>query len=161
MAHSFKTTYDFNKLKNKLNTIMKDQLNVLGNGIYKAIQDGIDAGKDIDGNSFEPLHEITKMTGGSKILDRSGTMKQTKKDPAKENNLEFVITMTGKSSRTGKYYGAYHNTGYTNPPGSWFPGTTVEQRKWFGVSKEMQPGGSEYEKMILNMKLRIESAWSK
>ena len=104
MAHSFKTTYDFNKLKNKLNTIMKDQLNVLGNGIYKAIQDGIDAGKDIDGNSFEPLHEITTMTGGSKILDRTGTMKQTKKDPAKENDLNFVITMTGKSSRTGKYH---------------------------------------------------------
>ena len=161
MANSFKTTFDFNKLANKLKTIFKDELNVIGNGINKAIQDGIDAGKDIEGNSFEPLHEITTMTGGSKILERTGTMRKTKKDPAKENDLKFVITMAGKSSRTGNYYGAYHNTGYTNPPGSWFPGTKVKQREWFGISKEMRPGGSEFDKRILEIRHRIESAWAK
>ena len=107
MANSFTTTFDFNKLKDQINTIMKDQLNVLGNGINKSIQDGIDAGKDIEGNNFEPLHDITTMTGGAKILERTGTMKKTNKDPATEGNLAFEITMTGKSSRTGNFYGAY------------------------------------------------------
>ena len=161
MANSFTTTFDFNKLKNELKSIFKDQLNVMGNGINKAIQDGINAGKDIEGNSFEPLHEITTMTGGSKILERSGTMKQTNKDPATESNLKFEITMTGKSSRTGNYYGAYHNTGYINPPGSWFPGTEVEPRKWFGISKEMRIGGDEFDKRILEIRARIRSAWAK
>ena len=161
MANSFTTTFDFNKLKNKLNSIYKDQLNVMGNGINKAIQDGIDAGKDINDNSFEPLHDITKMTGGSKILERTGRMRKTKKNPATTNDLKFEILMDGKSPRTGKYYGAYHNIGFTNPPGSWFPGTEVGKRNWFGIPKEMRPEGSEYEKMILNIKLRIESAWAK
>tara|TARA_Y100000310_G_scaffold55597_1_gene50972 strand:- start:1752 stop:2240 length:489 start_codon:yes stop_codon:yes gene_type:complete len=162
MANSFITTFDFNKLQSKLKTIFKDELNVLGNGINKAIQDGIDAGKDIEGNNFEPLHDITKMTGGSKILERTGNMKKTNKDPAKENDLKFVITGVGVG-RKGKHYGAFHNQegGYTNPPGSWFPGTTVNQRKWFGISKEMRIGGSEFDKRILEIRARIESAFRK
>ena len=161
MANSFTTTFDFAKLKNKLKTIFKDEINVLGSGINNAIQQGIDAGKDIEGSSFASLKDSTIMTGGSKILERSGTMRSTQKFPAEENDLKVEIKMTGKSTRTGKFYGAYHNTGYTNPPGSWYPGKEVPKREWFGISKEMRIGGSEFEKRLVEIKSRIENAWAK
>ena len=35
----------------------------------KAIQDGIESGKDIDGNNFKPLQPMTKEFGGNKPLN--------------------------------------------------------------------------------------------
>ena len=156
-----KTTFDFSKLKRNFKPLLKNEINVLGNHLNKAIQDNIDNGIDVNKKSFARLKPVTKKLGGSKILERSGTMRKTKKIPATEKKLKFFIEMAGKSSRTGNYYGAYHNEGYTNPPGSWFPGTVVPARKWFGIPIDFKPGGKEYDKAILNIKLRIRRAFKK
>lgn len=45
MPKRFKKTFDFKKLANKLDKIIVDDLNIVGNHINKAIQDGIDKEK--------------------------------------------------------------------------------------------------------------------
>ena len=154
-------TYDFSKLKRNFKHLLKEEINVLGNHLNKAIQDNIDNSRDLNKSSFKRLSPVTKKLGGDKILERSGTMRKTKKIPATDKKLEFHIEMAGKSSRSGNYYGAYHNEGYVNPPGSWFPGTVVPARKWFGVPVDFKKGGKEYDKAILNIKLRIRRAFKK
>ena len=156
-----KSTFSFNKLANKLESIIINDLNVVGSRLNKAIQDGIDQGKDIKGNSFKPLEPITIALGGKKPLNRTGNMRKTKKTPAKKGNPQFIIEMAGKS-RKGAYYGAYHNTGFTQTnPKQWFHGSEVKKREWFGVSKSMLPGESEYNKAIKERTFRIRSAWKK
>ena len=156
-----KASFSFKKLANKLESILVNDLNVVGSRTNKAIQDGIDQGKDINGNSFKPLEPITIELGGKKPLNRTGNMRKTKKIPARKGNHQFVIEMAGKS-RQGAYYGAYHNTGFvqTNEK-QWFHGSKVEKREWFGVPKSMFPGESEYNKAIKERTFRIRSAWKK
>ena len=79
-----KRTYNFKKLSRKIEGILVKDLNVIGNRINKAIQDGIDSGTDIRGNKFQSLSPGTIAFGGSKPLDRTGNMRQTKKIPAKK-----------------------------------------------------------------------------
>ena len=155
-----KSTFSFKKLANKLDSIIVNDLNVVGNRVNKAIQDGIDKGKDIHGNNFVPLEQITKDLGGKKILDRTGKMRRTKKIPAKKGNLKFTIVAP-------THYGAYHNTGFkqTNPK-QWFYGSKVPghppfKREWFGIPKSMFPGEAEYNKAIAERTFRVRSAWKK
>ena len=165
---SFKSTFSFKKLANKLDQIIVNDLNAVGNRINKAIQDGIDSGTDVKGNRFEPLEPITIAFGGKKPLHRTGNMRKTKKIPATRSRKEFVIQMAGKSPKGGKYYGAYHNTGYTIVENAftkrYMPkaiGSRVPKREWFGIPKSMFPGESEYNKAIAERRMRIESAWKK
>ena len=69
--------------------------------------------------------------------------------------------MSGKSKK-GRYYGAYHNTGFiqTNKK-QWLHGSEVPQREWFGIPKSMFPGESEYNKAIAERRMRVQSAWRK
>ena len=161
-----KKTFSFKKLANKLDNIIIADLNVVGNRINKAIQDGIDSGKDIDGKNFVPLEQVTKDLGGKKPLNRTGNMRKTKKIPATKAKKRFIIAMAGKSKK-GAYYGAYHNTGFTQTnPKQWFygsrvPGKSPYKREWFGIPKTMFPGEKEYNKAIAERRLRIRSAWKK
>ena len=156
-----RATFSFKKLANKLEAIILADLNAVGNRVNKAIQDGIDSGKDIHGEPFEPLHDSTKAFGGKKPLNRTGKLRKTKKIPAKRGKNKFIIEMAGKSKK-GAYYGAYHNTGFkqTNPK-QWFSGSEVPQREWFGIPKSMFPGESEYNKAIAERRMRVQSAWRK
>ena len=156
-----KSTFSFKKLANKLDSIIVNDLNAVGNHINKAIQDGIDKGQDIHGKSFKRLEPITVELGGKKPLDRTGNMRKTKKIPAKRGKHKFIIEMAGKSKK-GAYYGAYHNTGFeqTNKK-QWFHGAKVPQREWFGIPKSMFPGEKAYEKAIAERSLRVRSAWKK
>ena len=156
-----KTTFNFKKLANKLDSIIVNDLNAVGNHINKAIQDGIDKGKDIHDKSFKQLEPVTVALGGKKPLNRTGNMRKTKKIPAKRGNHKFIIEMSGKSEK-GAYYGAYHNTGFTQTnPKQWFHGAKVPQREWFGIPKSMFPGEKAYEKAIAERSLRVRSAWKK
>ena len=47
-----KKTYSFKKLSNKIDDIIVKDLNTLGTHINAAIQDGIDRGEDINGDSL-------------------------------------------------------------------------------------------------------------
>ena len=156
-----RSTFNFKKFANKLEGIIIADLNTVGSHINKAIQDGIDKGKDINDKSFKPLEPVTKALGGKRPLKRTGNMRKTKKTPATKSNRKFTIAMAGKSKK-GAYYGAYHNTGFeqTNPK-QWFYGSKVPKREWFGIPKSMFPGESEYEKAIAERHMRVRSAWKK
>ena len=168
-----KKTFNFKKFANKLDSIIVADLNAVGNHINKAIQDGIDSGKDIHGNNFVPLEPITVALGGKKPLDRTGKMRKTKKIPATRAKKSFIIEMAGKSKKEGKrkkfgvYYGAYHNTGFTQTnPKQWFfgarvPGKSPYKREWFGIPKSMFPGEAAYQKAIAERHMRVRSAWKK
>tara|TARA_Y100000310_G_scaffold132234_1_gene131293 strand:- start:240 stop:731 length:492 start_codon:yes stop_codon:yes gene_type:complete len=160
-AVRIKKTFNFKKFANKLDGIIVADLNTVGNHINKAIQDGIDSGKDIKGGSFKALAPITKELGGNKPLDRTGNMRKTKKTPATRSKKSFIIEMAGKSKK-GAYYGAYHNTGFTQTnPKQWFHGAKVPKREWFGIPKSMFPGESAYEKAIAERSMRVRSAFKK
>ena len=155
-----KKTFDFKKLSRRLSPLVISNINIMGNRINKAIQDGIESGRDIRGNAFEKLHPPTIALGGKKPLKRTGNMSKTTKTPATVSKPQFTIEMVGKSKK-GKVYGAYHNTGYVNSPDAWFPGAKVAKREWFGISKSMQPGGDELKKAFLQISMGIKMAWKK
>ena len=156
-----KSTFSFKKFANKLDSIIVADLNTVGNHINKAIQDGIDSGKDIKGKSFKRLEPITVELGGKKPLNRTGNMRKTKKIPATRSKKQFIIEMAGKSKK-GAYYGAYHNTGFPQSnPKQWFHPTVVKKREWFGIPKSMFPGEAAYEKAIAERSMRVRSAWKK
>ena len=160
-AVRMKSTFSFKKFANKLDSIIVADLNTVGNHINKAIQDGIDSGTDIKGKSFKALEPITKELGGKKPLNRTGNMRKTKKIPATRSKKQFTIEMAGKSKK-GRYYGAYHNTGFTQTnEKQWFHGAKVPKREWFGIPKSMFPGETAYKKAIAERTLRIRSAWKK
>ena len=100
MAKNVKTNFDYSKLSRKLPGIISQNLNILGNWIHKAIQDGIKNGKDIDGKSFAALS--TKSTlpmrnrdgYGFQKLKISGRMSQLKKIPATKERLAFEIIVS-------------------------------------------------------------------
>ena len=173
-AIKWKKNFSFKKLARKLPDIIQDNLNILGAHVNRAIQDGIDSGKDIDGKSFSSLKKSTKeLRNGSTPLKRSGTLRKTKLIKATEKNQVFIIKMNGKSKKTlptmggrkvkrrgaGKFYGAFHNEGYTTHSDSAIPNKDVPARKWFGIPKTAMPGGSEWDKASVRRRLAIRKAF--
>ena len=153
------------KLKKNLNKIIVDGLNVMGRNVNLEIQKNTAAGIDVHGNKFDSLEQSTKderdrLGFSGPPLNRTGNMKQTSFTRATLAKPIFTIEMTGKSSRTGDVYGAYHNQGFVNSADSRFPGTKVPKREWFGISKNMQPGGPGYNRAMLEIDKRIDSAFS-
>ena len=63
--------------------------------------------------------------------------------------------MVGKNKK-GIHYGALHNQGGVNEQGNILP-----QRKWFGITLGMRPGGDLLKKTYELMKLSIRSNWRK
>ena len=160
-----KKSFSNRKLAGILDDMMAEQLNIMGKNINDAIQNGIDIGLDIDDNRIEPLAPSTlakrQAKGqGTKPLAITGNMRKTKLTRASRNNQVYTIELIGKSKRTGNIYGAFHNEGYRNGPSpSWFPGAKVPKREWFGITKQMRPGGSDYKKAMVQIKLRLRNGW--
>ena len=155
-------TYSFKKLQKKFPSIVVDALNVIGRRLVKSMDDGIDRGQDIHGNTFEPLSDNTKALGGNKPLKRSGKMqKGLRKYEATVSKPQFIIEMSAQSR--GNTYGAFHNQGYKNSfkKKQWFKGATIPKREWFGVTKDMKPGGSELKKAMGEIHPRVASEWRK
>ena len=121
--------------------------------INKTIQQGIESGKDINGDKFEELKDSTEQIGINtknpikQPLIRTGNMRKTRLFKATTGNLVARIEMVGKSKK-GAIYGQYHNKGFTTSPNSAVPNKKVEKREWFGITKEMKPGGSAYENFV-------------
>ncbi len=158
-----------NKIRNlsrNLPDVTKFMLNQLGNRINKAIQDGIDAGKDIEGKSFEPLSEKTSapqrraLNKGTKPLLLTGNMRRTKKIPATTDKMRFIIKMDAKKGKNKRkvQYGAFHNEGFTNSFKSRYPNTKVPTRRWFGIPKSMRIGGKENRKWSILFKKMLFTA---
>ena len=160
----------FKKLYKNLDKIMADMLNVHGRRVNARIQKGIDNGVDVNDKPFKPLSKVTgamriakqghyAQSGGGGILNYTGKMKETSIDRATRKNPVYKITMEGKSSRTGTYYGALHNTGFKNSSKktNWFPKATIPKRRWFGFPKGFAIGGKEWKKAVLEIKMRIKN----
>ena len=162
MKTRIRKTYSFKKLQKKFPGIVVDALNVISRRLVKSIKDGIDRGQDINGNSFESLSANTKALGGNKPLKRSGKMRDgLTRTPATVSKPQVIIEMTAKSG--DDVYGAFHNQGYKNSfkEKQWFKGATIPKREWFGVTKDMKPGGSEIKKAMGEIHPRVASAWRK
>ena len=161
-----RASFDTKRLANHLDSILVHHLNRMGRTLNDEIQNGLDIGLDIDGKRIEKLSRSTmkirlREKSGVKPLVKPGTMRKTKLELATKSNLKFIIRMVGKSKRTGKHYGAFHNQGYRNAgPPSWFPGAKVPKRKWFGITKSMKPGGTGFNKVMRLTKTMLSRSWS-
>ena len=159
----FKSTFSFGKLAKKLDRIIAVQINVLAKNINKAIQDNTKAGTGINpktgkAKKFRKLSPTTeKIHGGGTPLNRTGKMRETRIIPATRSKHKAIIV-----AKT--FYGAFHNTGYKNPPpptANWVPNAKIEKREWFGIHESAAPGGEHWRKAQLEMHLRIKSAFKK
>ena len=160
-----KKSFSNRKLAGILDDMMAERLNIMGKNVLDGIHNNLDMGLDINDNKFEPLSDITSAmrmskAKGTQPLVITGNMRKTKLTRASRNNQVYTIELVGKSKRTGKIYGAFHNEGYRNGPSpSWFPGAKVPKRKWFGITKEMRPGGSDYKKAMEQIRIRLRRGW--
>ena len=154
-------TFSLGKLAKKLDTTIVDGLNQLIVRLNKSIQQNLESQKDIRGNPYKDLSESTgsqriakqgyyKQSGGGGILNYTGNMKKTTVTKAKPGPEAVAkIEMTGK--RKGVHYGAYHNQG----------GGKLPKREWFGITKDMKPGGKELKTALGLIKLGIRRGWKK
>ena len=144
--------YSFKKAGDKLVGIIAETLTDMARYQNETIQRGIDTQTDIKGSKFAKLSEEStlpirnKRRQGFTPLDRMKGARQkklrnTKVVPAKKSTLVSQVLMPTE-------YGIYHNEGFTTGGKSMIPGKKVPQREWFGVSKEMEPGGSQYKKYV-------------
>ena len=148
-----KKDFNLNRVANFLDEIMVDAVNRMGSHLNKSIQDGLESSRDINGDAFEPLSPVTiasrSQSNPKPLLDKgtnrqaTNALRSIKKEPATSNNPVFVLEATSD-------YGGLHNTGYTNSKG-----VTVPKREWFGITKDIKPGGEQYKKAILEATLRI------
>ena len=146
--------YSFKKAGDKLVGIIAETLTDMADYQNESIQRGIDTQTDIKGSKFAKLSEEStlpirnKRRQGFTPLDRMKGARQkklrnTKMVPAKRSTLVSQVLMLTK-------HGVYHNQvdGFITGKNSMIPGKKVPQREWFGVSKEMEPGGSQYKKYV-------------
>ena len=82
-------------------------------------------------------------------------MKRTKVTQAKPTAVPTArIEMTGKLKKgknKGEHYGAFHNTG----------GGKLPKRKWFGMTKSMEPGGTIHTKAMSLILTGVRRSWKK
>ncbi len=155
-----RATFNLAKLSKKIDIRIATGLNIAMNHLNKEIQENLEAGKDINDNTYDTLSPSTqkqrdnnwgyyKKSGSGGTLNWSGTMRKTKKTPAKPGHPVAKLEMVG--TRKGKHYGAYHNKGGPNLP----------KREWFGMTKSMKPGGSQIKKAMAIIGLGIRRDWKK
>ena len=144
--------YSFIKAANKLLDIIAETLTDMARYQNESIQRGIDTQTDIKGAKFAKLSTVStlpirnKRGQGFTPLDRmkgerQKKLRNTKMVPANRETFVSQVLMLTK-------YGIYHNDGFTTGSNSMIPGKKVPQREWFGITKEMKKGGSQYEKFV-------------
>ena len=162
-----KTTFDLNKLARNTDKFVVMGINKLMTMANISIEEHLTKQKDIHGKGYTPLSPTTgemriakaghyKKGGGGGILNYTGNMKKRKLIKAQPGaNRVAKIEVTGKN-KIGKIYGALHNSGGINEQGR-----EVPQREWFGLTKDMQPGGKKHKQVMGLMMLAIRRSWKK
>jgi len=152
--------FNLKRVADFLDDIMVDAINQLGNHLNVSIQNGLDESIDINGKPFERLADATIISRakhpkrpenspkplldkGQKNPNAENALRTVKKIPATLANPVFELKAITP-------YGTLHNTGYTNSRG-----VTVPKREWFGKTKDIKPGGDQYKRAMLDIKLRI------
>ena len=153
MANIITSTFSLKKLAKNVDNIVVDGLNLQAKYLNDDIQNGIDLGEDIYGERFKPLSMMRSKQRrqknlGIKPLDVTGNMRKTRIIKATASQPVVTIRMIG-TNKKGEVYGADHNTGKGNLP----------VRKWFGITKQMQPGGRLNKKAMGQMRLAIRKQW--
>ena len=166
MGKVVKTTFSLAKLARKLDADVAMGLNMMIKRLNVEIQRNTEAGIDVKGKSFKTLSNSTqkqrdnkwgyyKKAGGGGTLNWSGNMKKTKVNLSKPGPMPTAsIVMTGKVKKgksKGKHYGVYHNEGGKNLP----------KRKWFGMTKSMEPGGKIHTEAMTMILTKIGRSWKK
>ena len=153
--------FSFSKSSEAIGGIVARTLNKMARHLNESIQKGIDTGTDIHGRKFKKLSTDSTMpirnkrNHGFTPLD---TAKVTKSGRASSKSLRATRITTAKPKdlfrgmtskiRMVQDHGVYHNEGFVTGKTSMIPNKTVEKREWFGVTKEMKPGGSAYENFV-------------
>lgn len=144
--------YSFGKAANKLMDIIAETLTDMARYQNESIQRGIDTQTDIKGTKYAKLStESTlpirnKRGQGFTPLDRmkgerQKKLRNTKMVPAERSTMTSKVLMLTE-------WGVYHNEGFTTGGNSMIPGKKVPKREWFGITKEMEKGGKQYEKYV-------------
>jgi len=146
-----KRNFSFKKSAALINGIIANSLTTMARYQNESIERGIDKKTDINGYPFEKLSKDSTLPirnrrrHGFTPLDTMRktrrSLRATKMTPAKPANLVAKINMLNK-------HGVYHNEGFTTGATSMIPGKDVPQRNWFGISKEMKPGGAKYKNYV-------------
>ena len=126
------------------------------------LQDGIDNGYNIDGKKFRkadptPTNPTTIALRDSKLKPRQSSNTPILHGTGALRN-SFTISHRGRLgdgelflSKDSIYdkYGKYHNSGFTQGEGQWFAGSSVPQRKYWGIPNSWRsPNGSTYKKIM-------------
>ena len=167
-----KKNYSFGALQKKLSGIVITTLNSLANNLNADIQKGIDSGRDINGKPFKAFKQSTvdirlMRRDGLIPLFRKGTgkkrprgqLRKTKITRPTSSKLSFEINMAGKNK--GVAYGALHNEGFKTASKSMIPNKQVPAREWFGITKDFQEKGKQYQNALKTANAAIYSALKK
>lgn len=153
--------YSFSKAANFITGTIAETLTDMARYQNESLQRGIDTQKSIKGakfaklkrstlkirnrrgHGFTPLTTMKTGTVGSSGRDFSSSksLRATKMVPANPSRLLSQVLMLNE-------HGIYHNEGFTTGKESMIPNKKVPRREWFGITKEMQKGGSQYEKFV-------------
>ena len=156
-----KRNYSFKKASSAISDIIAKILTDMARYQNESIQRGIDTQTDINGKKYDKLKESTltirnrrghgftplstmkKGAIGSSGRDFSSSksLRATKMIPAEREKLVSAVLMLNK-------HGTYHNQDGGFISGGMIKGKPVPQREWFGISKEMEKGGQQYNKFI-------------
>ena len=153
--------FSFSKSSEAIGTIVARTLNKMARHLNASIQKGIDTSTDIHGKKFKRLSEDStlpirnKRKHGFTPLD---TMQTTPSGRQSSRSLRATRITTAKPKdlfrgmtskiRMVQDHGLFHNEGFVTGKTSMIPNKKVEKREWFGITKEMKPGGSAYENFV-------------
>ena len=160
-----RTNFSFRNVGDALDDIFIDAVNQLGNHLNVSIQNGLDEGVDIHGNPFEPLkpHSV-ELRGDSapKPLLNRGLKSASNPRALRAVGIRKATTQKPMFRLEGKNtHGYWHNRGFKQTsPKQWYTGAVVPKREWFGLTKDVKPGGDQYKRMQLDIKLRIETKFT-
>jgi len=163
-----KKNYSFGALQKKLSGIVITTLNSLANNLNADIQKGIETGRDINGKAFKSFEDSTvkirNMRGDGQIIlfrrgSGKGKLRKTRIIRPTSSKLSFEIQMRGFRGKTA--YGALHNEGFKTASKSMIPNKQVPAREWFGITKDFQEKGKQYQNALKTANAAISSALKK
>ena len=164
--------YSFKKASRLINGIISETLTDMARYQNESIQRGIDTSTDIKGGKFKklskastlpirqrrmqgftPLHTMKVGRVGSSGADfaTSKSLRATRIIKAKKSSLISKVIMVNK-------HGVYHNRKEGFITGGMITGAKVEQRQWFGITKEMKAGGCQYKKFVKMTMTKIKNS---
>ena len=144
--------YSFSKAAKFITGTIAETLTDMARYQNESLQRGIDTQTDIKGAKFAKLSTESTLP----IRNRRGhgftpldTMKGARQKKLRNTRIEKA-TVGNLASRVLMIteHGVYHNEGFTTGKNSMIPNKKVPKREWFGITKEMKKGGSQYKKAV-------------